>query len=354
MSRFLKDNTSKIGKAPGSLIFVGTKRVEQPRVNVVIYDQESYEQFDDIDISKVSQYRDDHRVTWINVIGVHDADIINYIGNHFDSHPTLLEDIMDTGQRAKFTEFGSNIYMILKMLEVNTTRRLIESEQLSFVIGERYLITFQEAPGDVFTPVRERLIRATTRIRTRGSDYLAYALIDAIVDNYVLIIERFGERIENLEEQMLENTSDAQLRKITSYKREINFLRKTIRPVRELVSQFQRSESELVADETFPFLTDLSDHINQGIEAVEVYYEMLNELLNLYNMSLNNKLNDIMRILTIFSVIFIPLTFLAGIYGTNFEYLPELEYHYAYPIFWGVLIITAMGMIYFFRRRGWL
>jgi len=354
MSRFLKDTTSKVGKAPGSLIFVGTKRVEQTRIDVIMYDLETYESFENVDINSIPAYKDDSRVSWINVIGVHDPDTINALGTIFDIHPLLLEDIMHTGQRPKFLEYTTNLFMFFKMLEVNIERRLIESEQLTMVLGNTYLVTFQEAPGDVFSPVRDRLERGTTRIRSRGADYLAYALLDTVIDTYISITERFGERIESLESQMLEKATEVHLRKISSYKREINFLRKTVRPVRELASQFQRSESDLIADETVPFLSDLNDHITQGTEAVEVYHEMLNELFSLYNMILNNKLNDIIRVLTIFSVVFIPLTFLAGIYGTNFHYLPELDYRYAYPIFWGVLIVIALGMILFFKRRDWL
>lgn len=222
------------------------------------------------------------------------------------------------------------------------------------ILGKTFLITFQERPADVFEPVRERIRKQKGRIRKVGIDYLAYTLLDTIVDNYIFIIERLGEQIEELEEEILGNQTQDVLTKINNYKREMNYLRKSIRPAKEFIQQLTRIDSDLIHEQTMMFLKDLLDLASQAVEAIDTYREMLSDHLNIYNTGVSNKLNEILKILTIFSAIFIPLTFIAGIYGTNFEYFPELHYRYSYFIFWGVLIVVALVMVRFFKRRNWL
>ncbi|MGB5692776.1 MAG: magnesium/cobalt transporter CorA [Flavobacteriaceae bacterium] len=354
MARFLKKRLEKKGTAPGSLVFVGTKKVEKTQLEFLAYNTADIIENSKVQRNDLTKIQKPGFNGWLNVIGVHDARLVEQIGNQFALHLLLQEDVLNTGQRPKFEEFSDHLFMVIKMLHFDKETELIESEQISLIIEKNLLISFQEIPRDVFNPIRERLLRPNTKIRQRTSDYLAFAMLDAISDRYMEIIETFGERIERIEEELLEQPRRELLEKINLYKKEINFLRKTIRPVRDLVSRFRRSDSELINDSTIPYLNDLEDHITHATEAIEIYKEMLNDQINMYNSALNNKLNDIIRVLTIFSVIFIPLTFLAGIYGTNFEYLPELHFPYAYPIFWGVLIIVALAMVYFFKKRRWM
>lgn len=354
MARFLKKHNEKYGTAPGSLIFVGNKRVDQVAFEAILFNPDEIKELKDLHLGEIASVYQPNYVNWFNIVGLHDIEVVKQIGEYFKLHNLVQEDILNTNQRPKFEEHHDHIYIVLKVLHFNKEEEIIETEQLSLIICQNTLISFQEIEEDVFQPIRERLIRPTTKIRHRNSDYLAFALLDAIVDHYIFIIEQFGERIEALENELLEDPQDDHLQQIHGYKKEINFLRKTIRPVRELVSNFSKSDADLIDDQTLPFIKDLEDHVTQATEAIEIYREMLNDQLDIYNSGLGNKLNEIMRVLTIFSVVFIPLTFLAGIYGTNFEYLPELKFKYAYPIFWAALVLVAMGMIFFFRKRKWL
>jgi len=354
MARFLKNRQEKKGTAPGSLVFVGTQKIDKAKLDFIAYNDQDITETDNVGPGGLAQIQKEGYKGWLSVVGMHNTELIAGIGQHYKLHLLLQEDILNTGQRPKFEEFNDHLFMVIKMLYIDSETDLIQSEQFSLIILKDLLVTFRETPGDIFEPIRSRLRRPTTKIRHRSSDYLAFALLDAISDRYMEIIETFGERIEKIEEELLQEPRKELLEKINLYKREINFLRKTIRPVRELVSRYKRSDSELIDDSTIPYLNDLEDHITHATEAIEIYKEMLNDQINLYNSALNNKLNDIIRVLTVFSVVFIPLTFLAGIYGTNFEFIPELKYPYAYPIFWVVLILVALVMIYFFKKRKWL
>jgi magnesium transporter len=293
-------------------------------------------------------------VTWINVDGVHDTELIMKIGSGFELHPLTLEDIVHTGQRPKMEEYDDYIFLVVKMLRFDQDKEQVVGEQLSMVLGRTFLLTFQEQPGDTFEPVRERIRRQKGRVRGAGIDYLAYALLDTVVDNYIFIIERLGEKVEDLEEEVLFAPSQAVLEKITRYKKEMNYIRKSVRPFRELILQLNSLDSDLISDKTAPFLRDMQGLALQSVEIIDTYREMLSDHLNIYNTGVNTKLNEIMKVLTIFAAIFIPLTFIAGVYGTNFDYLPELHYRYSYFVFWAVLLLVAGVMIRFFRRRGWL
>lgn len=355
MARFLENRDDTLGKAPGELIFVGSQKLEIPIIEVTDYSQDHFEKIDVEHVNDIPDLKSKDSVSWINIDGIHQPSLINAIGEKFDLHALILEDILNTSQRPKFEEFENCIFLVLKMFNYNFETKNVDIEHISIVVGKTFLITFQEGvSGDVFNPVRERLKRRTTKTRARKSDYLAYCLIDVIVDNYISIIERFGERIEELEHELTRNPSPELLNQINSYKMEINFLRKTIRPVRELAQHFEKSESDIIEDRTTPYLKDLVDHTAHATEAIETYQIMLNDQLNIYHTSISNKLNDTIRVLTIFSVVFIPLTFIAGVYGTNFVHFPELQHPYAYPIFWGSMVIVAGFMLLFFKRKGWL
>lgn len=354
MARFFKKREENKGLGPGSLVFIGNKKVDNLRIRVIDYDKTKLTEDELKDIKKGEEFKKTNTVTWINIDGLHEIDLIKEIGQTFELHPLLLEDILNTGQRPKIEEFDNCIFMVIKMLRYDHEKQMVLSEQLSLVLGPTFLLTFQERPGDVFEPVRERIRKPKGRIRVSGIDYLAYALLDTVVDNYIYIIERIGEQIEDVEEEILDNPDHSIMEKISNYKREMNFLRKTVRPAREAIIHFVRSDSELIIEQTIPFLKDLEDLITQATEAIDTYREMLSDQLNIYNSNISNKMNDVMKVLTIFAAIFIPLTFIAGIYGTNFEYLPELQFKYSYFVFWGVMVSVAIGMLIFFRRKKWL
>jgi len=354
MARFFKKKDASIGKPPGTPVFIGTKKIDYPRIRIIDYDAARFQELDLEDIKDGIAFKDTEAVTWINIDGVHDTELIKKIGDGFGLHPLVVEDIVNTGQRPKMEENDDYLFFVAKMLRYDKERQMVIGEQLSMVLGSTFLLTFQEQPGDVFEPVRERIRKHRGRIRGAGIDYLAYALLDTIVDNYIHIIERLGEQIEDIEEEILDEPGPALLQRINLYKREMNYLRKTVRPAREFILQLNNLDSDLIGETTWPFLKDLLDLATQAVEVIDTYREMLTDHLNIYHTGVANKLNEIMKVLTIFSAIFIPLTFLAGIYGTNFEYLPELHYHYAYFVFLLVLVAVALIMLRFFKRRGWL
>jgi magnesium transporter len=354
MARFFKNREANKGLAPGSLVFIGNKKVENIRIRVIDFDNTNLNEQELEDIMQGTKYIETNTVTWINIDGLHDLEAINKVGKAFDLHPLLLEDILNTGQRPKMEEFDNCLFLVLKMLRYDDEKQIILAEQLSMIIGRTFLITFQERVGDVFEPVRERIRKQRGRIRVSGIDYLAYALLDTVVDNYIYLVSKLGEKIEDIEVGILEETSAKTLEKINNYKREMSYIRKSVRPAKEFITKLPRLESEFIREETKPFLNDLLDLITQATEAIDTYREMLSDQLNIYNSSVSNKMNDVMKILTIFAAIFIPLTFIAGIYGTNFEYLPELHFKYSYFIFLGIIVTIAIGMLFFFKRKGWL
>lgn len=354
MARFLKKKEASLGQVPGELVFIGEQKVQEATIRVIDYDQDHLSEQQLQDIKDGIPYKETSTVTWLNINGLHDTEMIKKIGNGFGLHALVLEDILNTGQRPKMEEYDDYLFFVLKMMRYDEAEEKIHSEQLSMVLGKNFLLTFQERPGDVFEPVRDRIRKQKGRIRKVGIDYLAYALLDTIVDNYIFMIERLGEQIEEIEDEILDNPTQEVLSRINTYKREINYLRKSIRPAKEFILQLSRLDSDLVQEQTLPFLKDLLDLTTQAVEIIDTYREMLSDHLDIYNTGVSNRLNEIMKVLTIFSAIFIPLTFIAGIYGTNFEYLPELHYRYSYFIFWGVMVVVSLVMLNFFKRRNWL
>ncbi len=355
MPKILETQENKKGKPPGDLTFVGSKQLDRPTVEVFDYSENQIESLEIDHLKELSYLKDSKSVSWVNIEGLHDVGFIQELGEIFDLHPLLLEDTLNTTQRPKFEEFDDYFFIAVKMLTYNDHSDEIEMEHTSFVVAKNYVITIQEGrPGDVFKPIRERLQRSTSKIRSRGTDYLAYSLLDVIVDNYISIIEGFGEKIERLEEKLIDDDGTDVSEEINRYKKEINFLRKTVRPTRELAAMFWKCESDIIDERTVPYLNDLIDNIAHASESIETYQIMLNDQLHILQTQISNRLNEILRVLTVFSVVFIPLTFIAGVYGTNFKYFPELEFQYAYPVFWGILITTAGLMLLYFKRKRWL
>lgn len=372
MARFYKKRLETFGQAPGSLIFVGTKRVENSSVHLIEYTKDEVHEHlvEDIDhlfavplpgmestheaeAGSGEIFADNGKMTWINVDGLHDSELMEKIGNRFNLHPLVLEDIMNTGQRAKFVDFEDFLFVSLKMLRQGEGNRVV-TEQLSFVMKPGLLLSFQEQPGDVLDSVRHRIRNAKGRMRSMNADYLMYALIDTVVDHYISLIEELGQNIEDLELRVLKNPDERVLATINAYKSELNYMSKVIRPVRELVREWNRSQSPLIQKKTRAFLNDLQDITTHAVESIDTYRDLLSDYLNLYHTSMSNKLNDVMKVLTIFSAVFIPITFLAGVYGMNFKYLPELDWPYAYPSFWLIALVIAGSLLVYFKRKKWL
>lgn len=353
-ARFMKDRNASMGEAPGSLVFIGEKKIENVLRRLIDYDDETLVEETLEHVKDASLFIERPSTTWINVDGLHDADVIRRIGDLFGLHPLLLEDVMNTGQRPKIEEYDNCIFIVVKMVRFDDVAGRVFSEQLSLVLSRKFLLTFQERRGDTFEPVRERIRKSKGRIRFSGCDYLAYALLDTVVDNYIYAIERIGEDIEGLDQTILKDPKPELLEQIIGFKTEINYIRRAVRPAREAIIQLSKLDSELISEPVTPFLKDLLDLATQATDAVDLYREMLSDHLALYNGQVSNRLNDIMRVLTIFAAIFIPLTFIAGIYGTNFEYFPELHFRYAYFVFWGILALIGGSMVIYFRKKGWL
>jgi magnesium transporter len=354
MPRFIKRTSEKTGLAPGSLVHIGERKQEHIRITVMDYDGGRLDEDCPEDVETVFPLRDAPATSWINIDGLHDMAVIENLGQHFLVHPLTLEDTVNTAQRPKFEEFDDYLYVVLKMLTYDDAAERVRAEQVSLVLGDHFLISFQEAEGDVFDPVRARIRKGRGRIRQGGSDYLAYALIDSIVDHYFVVLEHLGEKIEALEAQLYENGGDDPLSAIFRLKQEMIFLRKQLWPLRETLSRFHKTENPLVQEKTRVFFADVYDHLLQGIEVVESLRDVLSGLQDLYISMTGQRMNEIMKVLTIIATIFIPITFVAGIYGMNFEVMPELKWRGGYLMVWAIFgVITAVMLVYF-KRRKWL
>jgi magnesium transporter len=352
--RPVAQRSKKAGLPPGTLVYVGERRVEPTRVTYLDYDEKHLgdEQADTVE--ECFPFKKTPTVTWINIDGIHDVTIIDRVGKAFDLHPLLLEDILNTGQRPKFEDYKDRVFLVLKMLRYNDENQAVETEQVSLILGPSFVISFQERVGDLFEPVRDRIRNAKGRIRKMGADYLAYALLDAIVDSYFGILERLGDKIEALEEELVSDPNQRTLRQIHMLKREMISLRRSIWPLRELINGMERSESDLIAESTGVYLRDVYDHTIQIIDTIESFRDMVSGMLDIYLSSISNRMNAVMKVLTIIATIFIPLTFIAGIYGMNFDHMPELKWRWAYPAVWGVMLVTGAVMLAYFRRKKWL
>ncbi len=354
MARFIKDRTNAKGQAPGSLIFIGNQKMDEPVINLIEYSGDNLIEKKCQSIEEACVNINSKGVSWINIYGIHDLDLMKKIGEIFNFHPLLLEDILNTDQRPKYDDGENNDAFILKMLFPNESLTKISAEQITVVLGENYVLTLQEKTGDVFEPVRERIRQKKGRIRSVDNDYLAYALLDTIIDNYLILIENIGARIEDLEDEIFQNKNIKVAEDIHKYKVEVNFLRKTVRPVKDMMLFLLRSENSFFQKKNKKYLNDLNELVEQATEAIELYNGMLSDQLNMYNTNVSNRTNDVMKVLTIFASIFIPLTFIAGIYGMNFEYLPELKFRFAYPIFWGVVLTIGGSLLLYFKKKKWL
>ncbi|MCL4151113.1 UNVERIFIED_CONTAM: hypothetical protein GTU68_019572 [Idotea baltica] len=346
--------SQKAGLPPGTLLYVGENRTGSSSIDIFDYAGETVLSKENVDLAELPTYKSNNTSTWINVDGIHEIDLISGICEQFKIHPLTQEDIVNTFQRPKFEVHDEYLYVVMKMIYYDKETEFITVEQVSFILGEGYVITFQEMTEDVFGPIRDRLQQGHTRIRRRGSDYLFYALIDVIISNYFVVLERFEDHIESLEEKINLDASSDLLKEIQVNKKELLSLRRSIFPVREVINGMSRSESLLISKRTQVFIRDLYDQVYQVSDTIENFRDSLSGLHDLHLSLVSHKMNEIMKVLTIIATIFIPLTFVAGIYGMNFNNMPELQWKYGYFMAWIVMILMTIGMVLFFRKKRWL
>ncbi|HAS16703.1 MAG TPA: magnesium and cobalt transport protein CorA [Nitrospiraceae bacterium] len=354
MAKLVKKRTQKSGLPPGTLIHIGEKRTEKVKIRIMDYSDMGLKEMEADTIETCFPFKDKPTNTWINIEGIHDVRVLERLGESYGFHTLILEDILNTDQRPKMEDHGEYIYVVLKMLNSDKNNSVV-IEQISLLLGKNFVISLQEGlEGDVFNPVRERIRSGKGRIRKMGSDYLAYALLDSIVDNYFIVLEKLGEKIEVLEEELITNPKRETLHAIHNLKREMIFLRKSVWPLREVISGLERGESSLISKSTQIFLRDLYDHTIQVIDTVEAFRDMLSGMLDIYLSSVSNKMNEVMKVLTIIATIFIPLTFIAGVYGMNFRNMPEIEWQWGYPLSLLIMGGVAVIMLVFFRKKRWI
>lgn len=352
--RIFRSRSAKEGLPPGTLIHIGEPRADAPQVTLFEYgDWGIREQAFDTNESALPRHREDG-VTWVDVEGVHQVETIRSLGECHNLHPLVLEDIVSTVQRPKVEDYDDYLFIVVRML-LPLEHGDFTAEQVSMVLGKGYLFTFQEGiRGDAFDKVRERIRTGKGKIRSMGADYLAYTLLDAIIDRYFTVLEGFGERLTMLEEDVSLHPQPKVLVQLNELKKEAIYLRKTVWPLREVLSFLERDDTDLISDSTRIYLRDVHDHTVQAIDSVETYRDLLAGMLDLYLSSLSNRTNEIMKFLTVIGTIFMPLTFIVGLYGMNFKHMPELEWHYGYYLVLLIMTILSLAMVGYFRRRKWL
>ena len=354
MLKLIKKRQEKVGLSPGTLVHIGERKTDRTGITIVDYDEVQFQEQEVNTVEECFPFKDTPTVTWINIDGLHDVDIIERLGIHFNIHPLILEDIVNTGQHPKMEDFEDYIFIVIKMLSFDKEGNEINAEQVSVLLGSNFVISFQERPGDVFDPIRERIRKGKCRIRKMGADYLAYALLDSVVDHYFTILESVSDRIESLEEDLVTNPVPATMQSIHHLKREMIFFRRSVWPLREVISVLKRGGSDLIKESTGIFLRDVYDHTIQVMDTIETFRDMVSGMLDVYLSSISNKMNEVMKVLTIIATIFIPLTFIAGVYGMNFKYMPELELHWAYPAALTAMATVGVVMVIYFKRKKWI
>jgi magnesium transporter len=354
MPRFIKRRSRKTGLPPGSLVHIGEEKTERVGIRLVDYDGKQLQEKDLETIEECFPFKGEPTVSWVNVDGVHDVEMIGKLGKQFGVHPLVLEDVVNTAHRPKVEDFGNYLFIVIKMLHYDEKQEHVQSEQLSLILGRDFLISFQESQGDHFNSVRERIRKSKGRIRNAGSDYLAYALIDAVVDHYFSILELFAEKMQALEEELISEPRSETMEMIHHMKREMIYVRKQVWPMREVANGLTRGEFDLIEDSTVIYLQDVHDHTIQVIDTLESLRDMLSGMLDIYLSTMSNKMNEVMKLLTIMASIFIPLTFIAGIYGMNFKYMPELEWQWGYFAVWAVMVVVVVSMLILFKKKNWL
>lgn len=352
MARLIR-KTKKAGLPPGTLVYTGDKKEEKARINLIDYDPENLRETEDISLEDCIPCRDSKTTSWIRVIGLHDIDLISKIGAAFNLHPLLLEDIVNTGQRTKIEDFEDYIFIVIKLINSSEDGELTIN-QVSLILAKNFIITFEETKSQILGVIIGRIQKAKGRIRKSGTDYLTYAILDAVVDSYFNLLELYGDGIEEVEEKLATDPTPEKLQAIRNLKTEMILIRKSVWPVREVISILQQTGEPLIGDGIHIYLRDVYDHTIQVADTIESLRDIISGLLDIYLSSLSNRMNEVMKVLTIFASIFIPLTFLAGVYGMNFEYMPELGWHWSYFVVLGIMLTVIIGMLSYFKRKRWL
>ena len=354
MTKFSKKRSKKAGLPPGTLIHTGERTGEPTRMIVYEYDVEHFTEKDITAAEDLQAYKTGTRPRWINVYGLSQVDVLEKLGHAFGVHPLVLEDIVNTDQRPKMEDYGDYLYIVLMVLSYDEKRHEIVSQQVSLILGDTYLISFQEsAAHDHLAPVRERLRLSKGRIRSLGVDHLAYALVDAVVDNYFVMLEKLGERVDQIEDDVMGHPQSRTLRDIHKLKREMIFVRRSVWPVREVITGLERLESSLIKESTLIYLRDLYDHTVHAIETIETLRDMLAGMVEIYLSSMTHRLNEVIKVLTVITTLFMPPTLIAGIYGMNFRHMPELDWRWGYPGALAIMVVTGAAMYWYLRRRKW-
>ncbi len=347
----MKKRSRKAGLPPGSLVHIGEQKIETPRLSVFKFDGQRLEEKTLKDVAECLAYKDKGGMTWINIDGLHEADLLEKLGSGFGLHPLMLEDIANTEQRPKLEDYGDYLYVVVKMLY--RPDHSILAEQLSLVIGKNLLISFQERHSAVFDPICERLRNGKGRARMLGADFMAYQLIDAVIDDYFVVLERLSDEVEALEERVISASKPNGLRDLHSLKKDMIHLRRSVWPLRDVISAMQRGDSPLIGEPVRMYLRDIYDHAVAAADAVEAMRDLLNSMLEIHMSNMSNRLNEVLKVLTLITTLFIPITFIAGVYGMNFKYMPELDWPWGYPMALLLMAVVAAGMFLYFKRKKW-
>jgi len=349
-----KKVSQKTGLPPGSMVFIGDKHEEAPELTIIDYDASKFEVNTKATLQDALMRKETNPVSWINIDQLHDVELMEKLGSHYEIHPLLMEDILNTDLRPKVEDEDDYVMLSLKMLQYEEQTDNLTTDQVSLILGKNYVISFREKPDNIFEPIINRLSSSKGSIRSRGADYLFYALTDVIVDNYFTIIENIGNQLEKLEDRIFNHPGEDALQEIHRIKGDLLQLRKITYPIRESMRKLENDDIELIEDKTRKYFTDIYEHIVQIIETIESYREVVSGLKDLYLSSISYRMNKVMQVLTIIATIFIPLTFLVGVYGMNFENMPELHWKYAYFVLWGIMISIVVILFWYFKKKKWI
>jgi magnesium transporter len=351
----MKKRSQKAGLPPGTPVHIGEKQVGRTGITMLTYNEKQWEERELDRPGECPIFKENSAVTWINVTGLHQVEVLEELNTCFGLHPLVLEDILNTDQRPKTEDYGDYLFIVLKTLFLTGNRKdEVGSEQISLILGKHFVLSFQEKDSSLLEPIRERLRNSKGRIRKMGADYLVHAILDTVVDHYFVVLESLGETIEVLEEELVARPRSATLQAIHLMKREMIFIRKALWPLREVIGSLTRGESSLIRESTMVYLRDIYDHTIQVIDNIETFRDMLSGMTDIYLSSISNRMNEVMKVLTIIATIFIPLTFIAGLYGMNFKYMPELTWPWGYPLVLALMLAMAVFMLVYFRRKKWI
>jgi len=345
--------SKKVGQSPGTLTTFGERPEKPTRITLIDYDNSKYEEQQIETLVELRRLKDSSTNSWINVEGINDTNLVAEIGQLFEIHPLVLEDIINPRQRIKIEIYDDYIFIVLKMITYSDESESFNKENVSLILGKQFLISFQEGSGNVYNMIRKRIQKEDSRMRTSGCDYLGYRLIDLIVDHYYVVIEKYGEQIERLEIELSEKSDSVLINNIQALKRELLLFLRAVLPLSEVLTGMMKKDVVLITDDTRVFLGDVNDHFMQVKDTITSFRELAADMLDGYLSMISYKMNEVMQVLTIFAAIFIPLTFIAGVYGMNFEFMPELKFKYMYPTVWLFMIAVAVSMVIYFKRKKW-